>query len=157
MGGCCCREVTEWGSGSISSMFGGIRAIMVTIGRWGGVAMVVAMDDVSFECGRGLLTEVRRNLVIRVYVGLSTFNKWIFRVHLRKGTCTCTRHGDTATTEGLLGLVGSGVRQGSSGDIDGVVVVAVHQRRLGETDRRANMGWRVGGTGECGHGVGGCR
>jgi putative heme iron utilization protein len=63
-------------------MFGGIRAIMVTIGRWGGVAMVVAMDDVLFECGRGLLPEVRRNLVIRVYVGLSTFNKWIFRVHL---------------------------------------------------------------------------
>jgi hypothetical protein len=29
------REVMEWGSGSISSMFGGIRAIMVTIGRCG--------------------------------------------------------------------------------------------------------------------------
>jgi hypothetical protein len=113
--------------------------------------MVVVMGDVSFKCGRGLLTEVRRNLVIRVYAGLSTFNKWIFRVHLCKGTCTCTRHGDTATTEGL---VGSGVSQGRSGDIDGV---AVHLRRLGETDRRANMRWGVCGTGECGHGVGGCR
>jgi hypothetical protein len=79
--------------------------------------MVVVMGDVSFECGLGLLTEFRRNLVIRVYIGSSSFNKWIFWVHLCKGTCTCMRHGDTVTTEGL---VGSGVRQGSSGDIDGI-------------------------------------
>ena len=99
--------------------------------------MVVAMDDVSFE--------VRKNLVITVYVGFSTFNKWVFRVHSCKCTCTCTRHGDAATTEGHLGLVGSGVRQGRSGDIDGVAVVVLHQWRLGETDRRANMQWGVGG------------
>ncbi len=78
--------------------------------------MVVAMDGISFECGRGLVRRnlvvqrnlvVRRNLIVRVYVGLSTFNKRIFRVHLCKGMCTCTRHSDTATTEGL---VGSGIR-----------------------------------------------